>query len=464
MRARQETNSNPGFSNLKELTSTQTPRISVCLPRIPAAPSASDCSSSSCCYSRICCSRRRSCCSCCWLAFCPASFQRAREMQEDMANPRSTSQPTRVVRVLLGVTGSVAAIKAGHLIQELRKAAAARGLAAEIELVVTDKGLFFLPESLRPFARREEAEWRRWSNRGDPVMHIELRRWADVFVIAPLSANSLAKLSAGLCDTLLTCVARAWDYSSKPLLAAPAMNTFMWRHPVTSRHLKLFEQFGAIVRSHRSSSSKAVAVAAADAAAAAVPPAVAVTVACDVCMQIVSPIQKRLVCGDTGLGAMADPPAIAAAAFEAFAASRVGRLPAAPSSYAVDPVNQQQLAAAAAAAVSAAAAAAAAAAAGVGSSERENAAAAAAAAQQAAGELEMPIPGGVEAWSHWARQLLAKKQWASRQMIPACAGLAVLLLGDDPNLTERLRDRLNAEGTSRLLEAFEELLQQRVTR
>lgn len=46
---------------------------------------------------------------------------------------------------------------------------------------------------------------------GDPVVHIELRRWADALVIAPLSANTLAKLAGGLCDNLLTCVVRAWD-------------------------------------------------------------------------------------------------------------------------------------------------------------------------------------------------------------------------------------------------------------
>jgi len=49
------------------------------------------------------------------------------------------------------------------------------------------------------------------------VTHIELRRWADCFVIAPLSANSLAKLAGGMCDNLLTCVVRAWDFS-QPLV------------------------------------------------------------------------------------------------------------------------------------------------------------------------------------------------------------------------------------------------------
>jgi phosphopantothenoylcysteine decarboxylase len=52
---------------------------------------------------------------------------------------------------------------------------------------------------------------------GDEVLHIELRRWADLMVVAPLSANTLAKLANGLCDNLLTCIVRAWQFP-RPLL------------------------------------------------------------------------------------------------------------------------------------------------------------------------------------------------------------------------------------------------------
>jgi len=65
------------------------------------------------------------------------------------------------------------------------------------------------------------------------VLHIDLAKWADIFVIAPCSANTLAKLAYGICDNLLTSVARAWD-ADRPLVIAPAMNTHMWTHPHTA--------------------------------------------------------------------------------------------------------------------------------------------------------------------------------------------------------------------------------------
>jgi len=70
-------------------------------------------------------------------------------------------------------------------------------------------------------------EWRHYSNvRSDTVLHIELRKWADICVVAPASANTIAKAAYGISDNLVTCVLRAWDFS-KTLIVAPAMNTFV---------------------------------------------------------------------------------------------------------------------------------------------------------------------------------------------------------------------------------------------
>lgn len=96
-------------------------------------------------------------------------------------------------------------------------------LGCEVKVIGTKSALYFfnqqqLPEAVGPIAGDED-EWHDWKAVGDPVMHIELRRWADVYVLAPLSANTLAKLANGLCDNLVTCVARAWDFQ-RPLLVS----------------------------------------------------------------------------------------------------------------------------------------------------------------------------------------------------------------------------------------------------
>ena len=168
-----------------------------------------------------------------------------------------------MANVLLGVTGSVAAIKAPLLYGRLKS------LGHSVKVVATQASLYFFdPAAIDPLeparpARNpaavvlDEDEWpgraegRRYA-RDDDVLHIELRRWADLFVIAPLDANTLAKLACGLADNCLTCVWRAWDVS-RPVLLAPAMNTLMWQHPLTARHLRQSGQknwIGPLVAAH----------------------------------------------------------------------------------------------------------------------------------------------------------------------------------------------------------------------
>ncbi|KOB71374.1 putative phosphopantothenoylcysteine decarboxylase, partial [Operophtera brumata] len=138
-----------------------------------------------------------------------------------------------------------------------------------VRLIVTEHAKHFFSESELPAGVQiydDTTEWKSWTQRGDPVVHIELGKWADMMVIAPLDANTLAKMAQGICDNLLTCTTRAWDMS-KPLLFCPAMNTRMWEHPVTTQQITTLIQWGHVE---------------------------------------IPPISKKLICGDTGVGAMAE--------------------------------------------------------------------------------------------------------------------------------------------------------------
>ena len=137
-----------------------------------------------------------------------------------------------MANVLLGATGSVAAVRVPVLVEQLQAAGHA------VRVVATKSATYFFdPTPLRDVLVLDSDEWPgdRYQ-RGDPVLHIELRRWADVLLVAPLDANTLAKFALGMTDNCLTCVYRAWDLA-KPIVLAPAMNTLMWQHPATGRHI-----------------------------------------------------------------------------------------------------------------------------------------------------------------------------------------------------------------------------------
>lgn len=189
-----------------------------------------------------------------------------------------------MANVLLGVTGSVAAIKTPELV------AALRGAGHVVRVVATAASLYFFdPTTLGEPVLRDADEWpgERYQ-RTDPVLHIELRRWADLFVVAPLDANTLAKLALGLADNCLTCVWRAWD-RAYPRVLAPAMNTLMWTAPVTVRHLKML----ADDEGHPRALSEWE------------PALDWITAACPR-LRVVAPQVKRLACDDVGVGAMAE--------------------------------------------------------------------------------------------------------------------------------------------------------------
>ena len=141
------------------------------------------------------------------------------------------------MNLLLCVTGSVATIKIYDLVSKFESQLG----HIKIRIVTTENGRHFFDAGHESLKKCEiftnQDEWSSWSKRGDPVKHIELRNWADIILIAPLCANTLAKIAQGMCDNLLTCIIRACQPGNKPVLFCPAMNTQMYEHPLTRDHL-----------------------------------------------------------------------------------------------------------------------------------------------------------------------------------------------------------------------------------
>src|SRR5580704_5085567 len=131
-------------------------------------------------------------------------------------------------KILLGITGSIAAYKSPLLIRQLIKE------GAEVKVIMTNSAKDFVtPLTLQTLSKMpvlvdlfEESSW---------ANHVSLGRWADVMVIAPLSCNTLAKMSNGHCDNLLMAV---YLSATCPVLLAPAMDEDMWKHPATKSNIE----------------------------------------------------------------------------------------------------------------------------------------------------------------------------------------------------------------------------------
>lgn len=179
------------------------------------------------------------------------------------------------MKILLGVTGSVAAKLTRKIVEKLLAS------GHEVQIVATEASFYFWSED--GFNQEIKNKVKVWRDKDEwvgikydpdiPITHIELREWADVLLVAPITANTIAKMANGFADNLLTCVTRAWDIK-KPIVMAPAMNTHMWNHPATNEHLNKLLSWHRLI--------------------------------------VVYPVSKKLACGETGIGALADINDIAA--------------------------------------------------------------------------------------------------------------------------------------------------------
>ena len=165
-----------------------------------------------------------------------------------------------MANILLAVTGSISAYKAAYLTSQLTK------LGHQVKILMTPAATAFItPLTLQVLSK--QAVLVEVMTEDDPkqIQHIDLGKEADLFLVAPASANTIAKLAIGLADNMVTSTALALPQGTKKILA-PAMNTKMLEHPATQRNLKLLQDYG---------------------------------------YQIIQPRHATLACGDQGSGALA---------------------------------------------------------------------------------------------------------------------------------------------------------------
>lgn len=148
------------------------------------------------------------------------------------------------MNVLLGVTGSVAARLTPKFVRLLKEN------NHSVKVLTTDRGLYFFnKEDIDCEVITDADEWKdgKYSPE-DTIPHIELaQHWADLLIIAPLTANTLSDLATGRCDKLLTATFRAYPFQKRCIIA-PAMNTEMWVDPTTMKNIRRLKNYYNIVQ------------------------------------------------------------------------------------------------------------------------------------------------------------------------------------------------------------------------
>jgi phosphopantothenoylcysteine synthetase/decarboxylase len=139
-------------------------------------------------------------------------------------------------KVLVGVTGGIAAYKAPGVIRRLREA------RHEVKTVATEAAFRFIPEETLAVATGEDVHTEAsWWERSGRVEHVSLARWADLVVVAPATADAMARVAIGLGDDLLCATILA---GAKKVLWAPAMNPEMWTSPANRRNVETLRSWG----------------------------------------------------------------------------------------------------------------------------------------------------------------------------------------------------------------------------
>lgn len=164
------------------------------------------------------------------------------------------------MKILLAISGGIAAYKTPELVRQFRKA------GHEVRCMLSKSADKLVSKHALAAVSNNAVHDSLWCSDGS-MPHIDLPRWCDAFVLAPATADCMAKCALGLADDLVSTSFLALE-PSKRCFIAPAMNSVMWQKPIVQTHLETLRQFGA---------------------------------------QIIDPVSGELACGEEGVGAMADP-------------------------------------------------------------------------------------------------------------------------------------------------------------
>lgn len=162
-----------------------------------------------------------------------------------MANSLQNERP---FRILIAISGSIAAYKIADLVSQFKKSAVPNGERSmrdiEVRCLLTESATQFVSPLVLETLSGNPAQSRLFGDSVSGTEHIRLARWPDLVIFAPASANLLARLSLGLADDLVTTVALACE-PTIPWLIAPAMNTVMWNQTITQEHVARLRSRGA---------------------------------------------------------------------------------------------------------------------------------------------------------------------------------------------------------------------------
>ncbi|MFH1262488.1 MAG: bifunctional phosphopantothenoylcysteine decarboxylase/phosphopantothenate--cysteine ligase CoaBC [Pseudomonadota bacterium] len=168
-------------------------------------------------------------------------------------------------KILLGVCGGIAAYKSCELVREFRRA------GCEVRVVMTEAAERFVTKLTFEALTGAPVSTGMWDEDARGISHIEVARWADLFVIAPTTADTIAKMAEGRASDLLSVIHLAFRGR---IVIAPAMNTAMWDHPAVQKNVGILRERG---------------------------------------VEIIPPVPGELACGEVGVGKMAEPMTIVSA-------------------------------------------------------------------------------------------------------------------------------------------------------